>query len=263
MDERKKIITLYIFVCLNRLLVVKNEAYEIPTIRAVLALHDNYALDVRTKETPNAEKNKEENDMLDAFMETDVMKKTMKFLSEKGFLPEYEFRDALKRIWFSLFKRTEGEAGSSGFETVFLAEKFDNEIIGMHNWIYYAKQEAAKNLNYLGYIKETKLGTVSHQKKISFIIHYYPKYWINIFNFPLQNGAIVKLRSSLNEVVQPVTTIFVGTSPELEMALYTMCFYVRPNVPCPIKLGGNEFIIIANAISYYGKDILISAFPEI
>lgn len=78
-----------------------------------------------------------------------------------------------------------------------------------------------------------------------------------------QNGTVVKLRSSLNSVVQPVTTIFVGTSPELEMSLYTMCFYIRPNLPCPIKLGGTEFIIIANAINYFGKDILISAYPEI
>jgi poly(U)-specific endoribonuclease len=220
------------------LLVVKSDAYGIPTVQAVLTLHDNYELDVKTKENLTPEKRKEESDLLDQFLQTEVMKTTMKFLSDKGFIPndEYEFKDSLKRIWFTQFKRIDGDPGSSGFETVFLAEKFDSEIIGMHNWIYYAKQEEAKKLNYLGYIKEKKLGT---------------------------NGAIVKLRSTLNEVVQPVTTIFVGTSPELEMALYTICFFTNPNQPCPIKLGGTEFIIIANAFTYYGKDILISAYPEI
>ncbi|XP_034940321.1 poly(U)-specific endoribonuclease homolog [Chelonus insularis] len=220
------------------LLTVKDEAYQIPTVKAVIALHDNYELDVKVKETVTPEERKEESDLLDLMLETDIMKTTMKFLADKGYIPydEYEFKDTLKRVWFSQFKRIDSEPGSSGFETVFLAEKFDSEIIGLHNWIYYARQEAEKKLNYLGYIKQTSLG---------------------------DKGAIVKLRSSLNDIIQPVTTIFVGTSPELEMALYTICFYTRPNYQCPIKLANNEFMIIANRVNYFGKDILVSAYPEI
>ena len=71
---------------------------------------------------------------------------------------------------------------------------------------YYAKQEADKKLNYLGYIKEVKLG---------------------------DKGAVLKVRSSLNDIVQPITTILVGASPELEFALYTMCFFTRPNNALP------------------------------
>lgn len=145
------------------LLTVKAEAYEIPTIKTIIALHDNYDLDIKVKEVVTSEERKEESDFIDAILETDVMKTTMKFLAEKGYVPndEYEFKDILKRIWFSQFKRIDGEPGSSGFETVFLAEKFDAEIIGMHNWIYYAKREEDKKLNYLGYIKQTPLGDVS------------------------------------------------------------------------------------------------------
>ncbi|XP_063973608.1 endoribonuclease CG2145-like isoform X2 [Diachasmimorpha longicaudata] len=220
------------------LLTVKDEAYEIPTIKAVVALHDNYELDIKVKEIVTPEKRKEQNDLLDQFMQTEIMQETLKFLAEKGYVTndEYDFKDTLRRIWFTQFKRIDADAGSSGFETVFLAEQFDKEIIGMHNWVYYAKQEAAKKLNYLGYIKQESLG---------------------------DKGAIVKLRSTLNEIVQPVTTIFVGTSPELEMALYTMCFYTRPNYPCPIKLGGTDFAIISNRVNYLGTDILVSAYPEI
>ncbi|XP_053980143.1 endoribonuclease CG2145-like [Hylaeus volcanicus] len=220
------------------LLDVKAEAYEIPTVKAVLALHDNYEFDVKTKETVTSEERKEESDLIDKILETDVMKTTMKFLAEKGYIPddEYEFKDSLKRIWFSQFKRIDGEASSSGFETVFLAEKFDSDIIGLHDWIYYAKQEAEKNLNYLGYIKEVKLG---------------------------DKGAVLKVRSSLNDIVQPVTTVFVGTSPELEFALYTMCFFTRPNNVCPVSLGGAEFMVIVSRVNYFGKDILISGYPDI
>ncbi|XP_043276345.1 poly(U)-specific endoribonuclease homolog isoform X2 [Venturia canescens] len=220
------------------LMVVKDEAYELPTIKAVLALHDNYELDVRKKEEVTGEERREENELLEEFVKTETMLSTMKFLAEKGYIPndEYEFKDALRRIWFSQFKRIDGDASSSGFETVFLAEQFDKEIIGLHNWIYFAKQEAAKKANYLGYIKQSTLGDL---------------------------GAIVKMRLSLNDIVQPVTTIFVGTSPELEMALYTLCFFTRPNNPCPVTVGGTEFVIIANRVNYFGKDILVSAYPEI
>ncbi|XP_074106681.1 uncharacterized protein LOC141532299 isoform X2 [Cotesia typhae] len=220
------------------LLTVKSEAYEIPTIKATIAFHDNYELDIKTKEVVTSEERKEESDFIDSILETDIMKTLMKFLADKGYVPndEYEFKDTLKRIWFSQFKRIDGEPGSSGFETIFLAEKFDSEIIGMHNWIYYAKREEDKKLNYLGYIKQTTLG---------------------------DKGAIIKLRSSLEEIIQPVTTIFVGTSPELEIALYTMCFYMRPNYACPIKLANQNFIIIANRVNYFGKDIMVSAYPEI
>ncbi|CAL7943093.1 unnamed protein product [Xylocopa violacea] len=220
------------------LLKVTDEAYEIPTVKAVIALHDNYEFDVKTKETVTPEKRKEESELIDKILETDVMKAVMKFLADKGYIEndEFEFKDTLRRIWFSLFKRIDGDASSSGFETVFLAEQFDSDVIGLHNWIYYAKQETEKKLNYLGYIKELKLGN---------------------------KAEVLKVRSSLNGVVQPVTTIFVGTTPELEFALYTMCFFTRPNNLCPISLGGSEFMIIVSRINYFGKDILVSGYPDI
>lgn len=220
------------------LLAVKPEALEIPTIKAVRSLFDNYELNTNVKEDVTLEERKEELNLLDTFLATDVLSTTMKYLADKGYIPndEYEFKDTLKRIWFSQFKRAEGEASSSGFETVFLAEQLGTDIIGLHDWIYFNEQETAKKANYLGYIKQ-----------------------VNLKN----NGAIVKIRSSLNDIVQPVTTIFVGTSPELEMALYTLCFFTRPNSICPISLGETKFVIFAIRVNYFGKDILISAYPDI
>ncbi|XP_043477088.1 poly(U)-specific endoribonuclease homolog isoform X2 [Leptopilina heterotoma] len=222
----------------EHLLTVKSEAYEIPTVKAVLALHDNYELSVKTKENVTPEERNEESTLLDEFLKTDLMQAAMKFLADKGYIPkdEYEYKDILRAIWFTQFKRIEGDSSSSGFETVFLAEQFDNEIIGLHNWIYFAKQEEANNLNYLGYIQEKKLASTA---------------------------SVIKLRSTLNNVLQPVTSIFVGTSPELEMALYTICFYTRPNNLCPVSLGGSQFSIIVNRVNYFGKEILVSAYPEI
>lgn len=143
---------------------MKAEAYEIPTVKSVLALHDNYEIDVKVKEIVTPEERKEETELLDKFLETDVFKAMMKFLVDKGFIPndEYEFKDTLRRIWFSQFQRVEGEPSSSGFEAVFVAEKLDSYMIGPQSWIYFAKQEAQKNLDYRGYIKDIKLGDVSN-----------------------------------------------------------------------------------------------------
>ncbi|XP_070525174.1 endoribonuclease Arlr isoform X2 [Cardiocondyla obscurior] len=219
------------------LLDVKPEAYEIPTIKSVLALHDNYEMNVKTKETVTSDERKEEAELLDKFSETDVFKTAMKFLADKGFIPndEYEFKDTLKRIWFSQFQRVEGEPSSSGFEAVFVAEKLDSFMIGPQNWIYFAKQEAQKNLDYRGYIKDIKLA---------------------------DKGEAIKIRSAFNipDTKHSITTLLVGLSPELEMALYTMCFYLRPNDVCPISLGGKDINLVSTRFNYFGKDILIAGF---
>lgn len=34
------------------------------------------------------------------------------------------------------------------------------------------------------------------------------------------------------------STMLIGTSPELEMSLYTLCFLVHPGSVCPVQLGG-------------------------
>ncbi|XP_011156530.2 poly(U)-specific endoribonuclease homolog [Solenopsis invicta] len=219
------------------LLDVKPEAYEIPTIKSVLALHDNYEMDVKVKENVTPDERKEETELLDKFLETDVFKTAMKFLVDKGFIPndEYEFKDTLKRIWFSQFQRVEGEPSSSGFEAVFLAEKLDSYMIGPQSWIYFAKQEAQKNLNYRGYLKDVKLA---------------------------DKGEAIKIRTAFNvpDTKHAVTTLLVGLSPELEMALYTVCFYLRPNDVCPISLGGKDVNLVSTRFNYFGKDILIAGF---
>ncbi|XP_077279972.1 uncharacterized protein LOC143907214 isoform X2 [Temnothorax americanus] len=219
------------------LLDVKPEAYEIPTIKSLLALHDNYEMDVKTKETVTPDERKEEAELLDRFLETDVFKATMKYLADEAFIPndEYEFKDTLKRIWFSQFQRVEGEPSSSGFEAVFVAEKLDSYMIGPQNWIYFAKQEAQKNLDYRGYINDVKLA---------------------------DKGEAIKVRTAFNvpDTKHSVTTLLVGLSPELEMALYTVCFYLRPNDVCPISLGGKDVNLVSTRFNYFGKDILIAGF---
>lgn len=78
----------------------------------------------------------------------------------------------------------------------------------------------------------------------------------------LQKGEAVKIRSAFNvpDTKHSVTTLLVGLSPELEMALYTMCFYLRPNDVCPLSLGGKDVNLVSTRFNYFGKDILIAGF---
>lgn len=78
----------------------------------------------------------------------------------------------------------------------------------------------------------------------------------NFIIFFFQNAAIVKINIELFGIVKPNATMLFGTSPELEMALYTICFYARPNDICPVSLGGIVFHLYTHNFHYFGKDLI-------
>ena len=127
-------------------------------------LYDNFKLEVWKAETDTVEENKEEDELISALLETEVMLHAMKFLADKGFIKRdiHEYKRILKLMWFSLYPRKKNVFGSSGFEHVYLTEKkTKNKLIGLHNWIYFAEEELSGRLNYLGYTRHVKLNEVS------------------------------------------------------------------------------------------------------
>lgn len=222
----------------NKLMEVNEVAFESPTIAKMRLLFNNYELDTLVNEHVTPIERKEENDFLDAVMATTVMRQAMSFLQNKGLLtPDPKtHRDLMKTIWFTMYSRGQGRIGSSGFEHVFLTEVKNDTVIGLHNWVYFYEEEKAGHIDYKGYIKKIDLGN---------------------------RGSILKYRFDLNNLQKPVNTLFIGTSPELEMALYTICFQLRPDKDCPITLNGNKINIITHTWRYRGKSLIGSAFPEI
>ncbi|XP_063974333.1 endoribonuclease CG2145-like isoform X2 [Diachasmimorpha longicaudata] len=221
------------------LLKVKDEAFQIPTIEKVLTIYDNYKLDSREAEYMGPLQRNEESLLVDTFLSTNVMSAAMRFLANKGYLRQdyYHYKETLRRMWFNLYPRGGETAGSTGFEHVFLTElKLGTEVSGLHNWIYFDAAEKNRRADYLGYIKKLDLG---------------------------DKAAILKLHTKFNNIDKPVTTMFIGTSPELEMALYTVCFFVRSEQPCPVSLGGSKFNIITHKIKRSGSDLIGSAYPDI
>ncbi|EDW62295.1 endoribonuclease CG2145 [Drosophila virilis] len=220
------------------LLSVDAKALEPSTIAKMRLLFNNYEQDTLVNEHVTANERKEENEFLDAVMATSVMRQAMLFLQQKGLVtPDPKtHRDLVKELWFTQYSRGQGKIGSSGFEHVFVHEVKNGTIIGFHNWVYVNEEEQAGRFDYKGYMKEQDIGT---------------------------KGKVLKVRFAHQGLNKPVDTMFIGTSPELELALYTVCFQLRPDRTCPVSLGNSKFGIVTYSWRYRGKSLIGSAYPEI
>jgi poly(U)-specific endoribonuclease len=211
---------------------LKSDLYNVPTVSTLRALYDNYEHDGTQKESVTESKRNEVTAFIDEVVKTPVMSRALAWLVERKYVePDgYEQKDLLRRMWFTNFDET-----SSGFERIFLSEKFgDSGIVGMQNWIYFANREAQNKANYLGYTDMINLSG---------------------------KGSLLKLNYESEGFTIQNATIFVGTPPELEMALYTVCFHARPNNWCPISIGGAKFFILTHSFRYFGKDLIDLGFP--
>lgn len=220
------------------LLTVAPEVWNISTIQKFVPLLDNYERDTLVNEHVTPQERNEENAFMDAVMSTTVMRHLMNFLKNKGYVtpdPKQQ-RVYLKQMWFSLYSRGKGKISSSGFEHVFVSELKNGLVSGLHNWIYFSREEAANRINYLGYLKYILLN---------------------------EKGSILKMHFNQQGVDKPVNSIFIGTSPELEMALYTLCFVTRADKECKLKLADKDVNVVTYTFRYRSKNLIGSAFAEI
>ncbi|XP_043518178.1 poly(U)-specific endoribonuclease homolog isoform X3 [Frieseomelitta varia] len=210
---------------------VDPELLDYPSIYITRSLYDNYGHDSRKKLNRTLEIRKEENLLIDIFLNTNEMSRAMQWLADHGFIDpdDFERKDVLRRIWFTVFS-----GSTCGFERVFASENYGTAIIGVQDWIYFEYQESLKRIDYMGYIDKLDLGSTA---------------------------SLIKLNFQMDGIVRPNATIFVGTLPELEMALYTICFYARPNNLCPVSLGGTKFNIYTHSFTYFGTEIIDLALP--
>lgn len=77
-----------------------------------------------------------------------------------------------------------------------------------------------------------------------------------------QKAQVIKYRFSFDNIDKSVNSMFVGTLPELDIALYTVCFEVNKS-ECHVSLEGKKFVIRTYPFKYRGKRLIGSAFPEI
>ncbi|NXV53621.1 ENDOU endoribonuclease, partial [Uria aalge] len=181
---------------------VNEQLFSKPTYASFIKLLDNYQRATGREEDVTAEELREQDNFLREVMKTELMKKLFVFLHKKNrYGSEQEFVADLKEMWFGLYSRGDGEQDSSGFEHVFSGEVKKGKVSGFHNWIRFYLLEKQGAVNYFSHNFEGPWDT-------------YPD--------------VLGLQFSWDGFYKEVGSAFIGSSPEFEFGLYTLCFIARP-----------------------------------
>ncbi|XP_047492981.1 uridylate-specific endoribonuclease-like isoform X1 [Penaeus chinensis] len=213
---------------------VPASALASPTIRLLEELQNNYSPNVTTPEAEDPTETAEKEAFLNAVMQTEVMQLMENFLKERGFLTG-SLKDRLDELWFTLYTR-KNILSSSGFEHVFAGEVRGQKVLGLHNWVYFLQKEQEGDINYMRWLNFIDLG---------------------------DKGEIVKVAYKWMDKMKKAGSMFVGTSPELDLAVYTLCILTRPNRGCPVQMNGHKFNIQTWVQKSDGKELVGAAFPAI
>ncbi|KAG8585384.1 hypothetical protein GDO81_005007 [Engystomops pustulosus] len=196
---------------------VNEEIFERPTYKSFISLLDNYDRRTGTDETYTEDEAAEQDIFLKEMMKTNVMKELYKFFHKKGLCKnDQEFVDDLKKMWFGLYSRSSGEQDSSGFEHVFVGEVKKGKVSGFHNWIRFYLLEKKGMVNY-------------HSHNYDGPLTSYPD--------------VLGKQFAWDGFYKEVGTQIIGSSPEFDFALYTLCFMSRPGKKCKVSLDGHELAI--------------------
>jgi len=183
----------------------KEKFFASPTYKAFYYLLDNYERSTGQAEVVTQQEKQENWAFLDAIMDTPCMKYLHNYLAAKGLAEkkEHDFKFQLYKMWFYLYRR-ETRNDSSGFEHVFVGEEKDGSVTGLHNWIQIFIEERRGNIDYKGYILPKRRGFSPEEDAGD-------------------DTRILTLQFSWGQELKYLSSIFVGTSPEFEVALYTLC----------------------------------------
>jgi len=218
---------------------VDEAVWQTGTIPLFRALFDNYDANVNNEDVPTSAEQGEEGAFLDAVMESAIMQEAYNFLSQTNIFTgdTAAFRTKLYELWFENYDRaSSGSAlGSSGFEHVFIGELKNGETSGFHNWLHYAFEELEQgSINYKGWIDKTTFGG---QEGVSIVFDWQSE--------PKKYGSM-----------------FVGTVPELDLAVYTICFMARYEKPCGMTYNSVPFTVTTYNQQYNGKQHIGTAYPD-
>jgi len=200
--------------------------WTFPTYKAFKDLLDNYEMELTEEEEVTWEERKENTVFLDAIMETNVMKEAHSFLVSKNASSEDvdTFKKQLHDIWFKFYNRRGGRGQNScSFEHVFVGEGRGEDMIGMHNWIQFYLQEKAGNIDYHGYFRK------STEKDD-------------------ENLRLLAIQFDWKDIKgKPYCSCFVGSSPEFEIAAYTISLLLDRDGKADVTMGEYEIELVVHS----------------
>ena len=199
---------------------VQDEVLKRKTFKSFYALLDNYSNQTGVREQVTSQEVSEEKRFMDACFETPIFQYVYRYVVKKN---KYKgsivkFQQYVHDLWFGLYKR-ETRADSSAFEHVFVGEIRDGSTIGMHNWIQLYSEEQKNNFDYLGFIR--------------------PKGRPRGYDSPLSHNdsRLVTIQFEWDGALKPVSTSFIGTTPEFELGIYTLVYFCGEDGNNLVELG--------------------------
>lgn len=177
-----------------------------PTFVAFFKLLDNYSAHTGVTEVLTPGEQEEIDGFLDAIMRTPVMRYATSYaMAHRVARSAADLRSQLLELWFAFYRR-EAAKDSSAFEHVFLGEVRRGKVIGLHNWMTLLREERLGDLDYLGYLPPRPPPRGRRP------------------DVPESSSQMLTVRFAWHGAVKAASTIFVGTSPEFEMALYSLLY---------------------------------------
>ncbi|CAI9095545.1 OLC1v1031528C1 [Oldenlandia corymbosa var. corymbosa] len=187
---------------------VNEDIFRRPTFSRFCSLLDNYNPHQGQKENVTSQEKQEQAAFIEEISRTAPFKYLYNYLVAKGIVsPGYEeFKRMMTNFWFDLYSRGGTYGSSSAFEHVFVGEikqQGEQEVSGFHNWLQFYLEEAKGRVDYQGYIFPRRRGQI-----------------------PDSESQLLTIQFEWNGVLKSVSSTLIGVSPEFEMALYTLCFFV-------------------------------------
>ncbi|XXG77966.1 hypothetical protein AAC387_Pa08g2010 [Persea americana] len=187
---------------------LSDDVFRRPTYSRFCSLLDNYNPNQGSKENVTSQETQEQAAFIEEISRTAPIKYLHKYLACKGIAPQrYEdFKRMMTDLWFELYGRGGSSSSSSAFEHVFVGEikqRGEHEVSGFHNWIQFYLEEAKGRVDYQGYIFPRRRG-----------------------QNPDSESQLLTVQFEWNGVLKSLSSTLIGVSPEFEIALYTLCFYL-------------------------------------
>lgn len=207
------------------------------------ALLDNYEADENKPENFSATEQLEEDTFINIIaVNGGPIHIAFKYLQTKGKVSSGcldQFKPVLKKLWFEKYAKRGRYPTSSGFEHTFVGElgysKYSKSKVtkGLHNWLQFLTERTAGRLTYLP-----------------------PPVAKDVFTEP----ALIRVKFQWQRTDKPPgSSFFLGTSPDFEMALYTVCFFEASYCTCNVN--GKHLSI--TTINFNNKGNVLTAYPRV
>ncbi|TKR73536.1 hypothetical protein L596_020835 [Steinernema carpocapsae] len=202
-----------------------------------IALTDNYDRRTGVAEVETNQEKEEITAFVTSMLKSRPWKALFDFLQRKRHpfaKDEKTFRRWIIQLWFVQYSRARGQADTSGFEHVFMGESKNGEVSGMHNWVrfYLLERNTTENFDYKGFL-------------------------IKRFN------VMAAVKFTWHGQLKRSGSFIIGSSPEFDMALYTMCFLSRRGrTTCDIEIEGCPMSITSYELVQQRKVFIGTVYPS-